>query len=236
MSTETTQEDATGSAAMQTPGKGETTSFQEERRRMIATAAYLRAEGRRFVGGDAEADWLAAEAEVEQRLAAHRQEKERELAAFQRMYKEARRALEDVREKVSAETIKEALDKASATLRQAGEYSGETVSKVAEAVKKDLASAAERLAPKWEALSEDAAGLFAVWQGRSRAFLGGAATATGDWLKELGSRLEHRSYRAGELTGGGTFECTQCGERQLLAQPNHLAECPKCQNNEFRRV
>jgi hypothetical protein len=146
------------------------------------------------------------------------------------------RVCSDVREKISAETIKDALDKASATLRQAGEYSGETVSKAAEAVKKDLASAAERLAPKWEALSEDAAGLFAVWQGRSRAFLGAAATASGDWLKELGSRLEHRSYRAGELAGGGTFECTRCGERQLLAQPNHLAECLKCQNNEFRRV
>lgn len=233
MSTQTTQADATGSA-LRTPG--EITPSQEERRRMISVAAYLRAERRGFIGGDAKADWLAAEAEVEQRLAAHRQEKERELAAFQRMYKEARRALEDVREKISAETIKDALDKASATLRQAGEYSGETVSKVTEAVKKDLANAAERLAPKWEALSEDAAGLFAVWQGRSRAFLGGAATATGDWLRGLGSRLEHRSYRAGELTGGGTFACTRCGERQLLTQPNHLAECPKCQNNEFRKV
>ena len=203
---------------------------------MIATAAYLRAERRGFVGGDAEADWLAAEAEVEQRLAAYREEKERELAAFQRMHREARRALEEVRDKISAETIKEALDKASAVLRQAGEYSGETVSKVAEAVKKDLAGAAERLAPKWEALSEDAAGLFAVWQGRSRAFLGSAATAAGDWLKDLGSRLEHRSYQTGELTGGGTFECTRCGERQVLTKPNHLAECPKCRSNEFRRV
>lgn len=230
MNTQTTR----GDSAIRTPG--ETTASPQERRRMIAVAAYLRAERRGFVGGDAEADWLAAEAEVERRLVAYREEKERELAAFQRMYKEARRALEDVREKISAETIRDALDKASAALRQAGEYSGETVSKVGEALKKDLAGAAERLAPKWEAVSEDAAGLFAVWQGRSRAFLGGAAAAGGDWLKELGSRLEHRSYRTGELTGGGTFECTRCGERQVLAQPNHLAECPKCQGNEFRRV
>ena len=233
MSSQSTQGD-TLESAIRTPG--ETTPSQEERRRMIEVSAYLRAERRGFVGGNPEADWLAAEAEVEQRLATYRAEKEQELAAFQKMYGEARQALEDVREKISAETIKDALDRASATLRQAGGYSGETVSKAAEALKKDLASAAERLAPKWEALSEDAAGLFAVWQGRSRAFLGGAATAAGDWLKELGGRLEHRSYRAGELSGGGTFECTRCGERQVLAQPDHLAECPKCQNNEFRRA
>jgi DNA repair exonuclease SbcCD ATPase subunit len=114
---------------------------------MIATAAYMRAEQRRFVGGDPMADWLAAEAEVNQSLAAQRQEKERERAAFERMYKEVRHALEEVRDKVSAQTIQDALEKASAVLREAGEYTGDTVSKVTEAVKKDLAITAVRLAP-----------------------------------------------------------------------------------------
>lgn len=39
-----------------------------ERRRMIADAAYYRAERRGFSGGDPVADWLEAEAEVEARL------------------------------------------------------------------------------------------------------------------------------------------------------------------------
>jgi len=201
---------------------------------MIATAAYMRAERRRFVGGDAVADWLAAEAEVNQSLAAQRQEKER--AAFERMYKEVRHALEEVREKVSAQTIQDALQKASAVVREAGEYTGETVSKVTEAVKKELAVTAMRLAPKWEALSGEAAGLFEVWQGRSKTFLGRAATATGEWLQQLGGRLESQTYRAGEISGPGTFECTQCAERQVLAEPGHLGQCPKCQGSEFRRV
>ena len=44
---------------------------QEQRRQMIAAAAYLRAERRGFREGDAVSDWLEAEAEVEAELAKH---------------------------------------------------------------------------------------------------------------------------------------------------------------------
>jgi len=40
----------------------------EERRRMIAEAAYLRAERRGFSGGDPTDDWLSAEAEIDRIL------------------------------------------------------------------------------------------------------------------------------------------------------------------------
>jgi hypothetical protein len=42
----------------------------QERYRMIAEAAYFRAESRGFSNGSAEQDWLEAEAEVDRRLAA----------------------------------------------------------------------------------------------------------------------------------------------------------------------
>jgi len=42
----------------------------EERQRMIAEAAYFRAERRGFVGGDPVQDWLEAEAEIDRMLAA----------------------------------------------------------------------------------------------------------------------------------------------------------------------
>jgi hypothetical protein len=41
---------------------------EEERRRMIASNAYLRAEKRRFEAGHEVADWLAAEAEVDREI------------------------------------------------------------------------------------------------------------------------------------------------------------------------
>jgi hypothetical protein len=40
----------------------------EERQKMIAEAAYLRAERRGFMGGDPTEDWLNAEAEIDQIL------------------------------------------------------------------------------------------------------------------------------------------------------------------------
>jgi Protein of unknown function (DUF2934) len=45
------------------------TVTQEERWRMVAEAAYLRAEKRGFSGGNPTDDWLAAEAEVDTMLA-----------------------------------------------------------------------------------------------------------------------------------------------------------------------
>lgn len=41
----------------------------EERRRLIEKAAYLKAEQRGFQGGNAEQDWLEAEAEIDADLA-----------------------------------------------------------------------------------------------------------------------------------------------------------------------
>lgn len=45
--------------------------YEEQRRQMIAFAAYLRAERRGFEGGDPVTDWLEAEVEVDAELAGH---------------------------------------------------------------------------------------------------------------------------------------------------------------------
>ena len=56
-------------AAQKTPPAGILLPVShEERWRMVAEAAYYIAQRRGFVGGDALADWVAAEAEVDTRL------------------------------------------------------------------------------------------------------------------------------------------------------------------------
>lgn len=59
----------TPAKAKQGPISSPTVS-SEERWRMVAEAAYLRAEKRGFTGGNPTDDWLAAEAEVDKLLAA----------------------------------------------------------------------------------------------------------------------------------------------------------------------
>lgn len=56
------------SIAMPQNNSDSTASSPEERQRMIAEAAYYRAERRGFDGGDQTQDWLEAEAEVDARL------------------------------------------------------------------------------------------------------------------------------------------------------------------------
>ena len=52
-------------------GRGRITS--EERRRLTAEAAYLRAQSRGFSGGTPEQDWYEAEAEIDSALLEHSQ-------------------------------------------------------------------------------------------------------------------------------------------------------------------
>jgi len=51
-----------------TEGKGSSVT-PEQRQRMIAEAAYYRAQQRGFQRGDPQQDWLAAEVEIDQMLA-----------------------------------------------------------------------------------------------------------------------------------------------------------------------
>lgn len=92
------------------------------------------------------------------------------------------------------------------------------------------------MGPEWQQFSARSADVFSVWRDRGRGFLASAATAVGEWLQEAGRKFEHQTYRAGEMTASGSFECRSCGEKLALPEPGHLPPCPRCANVEFRRV
>ena len=202
---------------------------------MIAEAAYFRAQQRGFSGGDPLDDWLAAERQINQALPSPREQKV-ELAAYERLRKAVGKILAESRDTVNAETLKQAFDKATAELRKTGEFTAETINKIAAALRRDMTSAAMKMGPKWGAFSEKTADLFEVWRDRGRVFLGRAADAVGEWLQQMGAKLEEQAYHAGDMVQAGTFECTNCGEPVLLRTPGHLPICTKCHKMEFRRV
>lgn len=207
----------------------------EDRRRMIAEAAYYRAAARGFQGGDPVADWLAAEAEIARVLPPPERQRE-ERAAYEKLREEIERRFADIRDAVHAETVRNAVERAIAQLREVGGYTADTINKVADTIKKDLASAAVKMGPEWKKFSTRSADAFAVWRDRGRAFLAGAATAVGQWLQDAGRRFEQQTYRAGEMTASGTFECVSCGNRLELERAGHLPPCPQCHSLEFRRL
>ena len=113
----------------------------EERRRMIAEAAYFRAEKRGFAGGDPFEDWIVAERQVDEALGIENPEQRQdETAAYNRMRREVMRMIGGVRGTVSAKTVRQALDKASKELKGLGEYTVDTVNKAAEAVRREITS------------------------------------------------------------------------------------------------
>jgi hypothetical protein len=139
----------------------------EERRRMIAQAAYFRAEKRSFKGGDPVEDWIAAEREIDELLGEETSDqKKKELAAYLRMRQEVMRILRSARAPVSANTIRQSVEKASKELKGLGEYSSDMVNKATEAVKREMASTVEKLGSKWETLTDRSADLFGVWRDR----------------------------------------------------------------------
>ena len=217
------------------PGNPAPTVAQEERRHMIEEAAYYRAQQRGFDGGDPVEDWLTAEREINRMLPSPQQQK-RELAAYQQLRQSVEKLLGETKETLNADTIRQTLDKAVAQLKQMGEYTADTVDKVASSVEKDMASAAQTIGRKIEAFSGKTADVFQVWRDRGNQFLTNASSALGDWLREASEPLKQRSYRSGEMAASGTLECTTCGERILLDTPAHVPPCPKCRKNEFRRV
>jgi len=208
---------------------------QDERRRLIAEAAYFRAAQRGFEGGDPVADWLAAEIEINRVLPSPKQQKE-ELATYEQLRREVQARLADVRETVNGATIRDVIERAVVRLKEAGGQTTETINKVAESVKKDMANAAERMGPRWESFSERSADVFDVWRDRGASFLARAASAAGEWLQQAGRRLERVTYNTGETAAPGNFECTTCGERVALETVGHLPRCLKCQHMEYRRV
>ena len=183
---------------------------------------------------------------------------EEELAAYEKLRQLVSKSFGELNEKLSKESIGQAMDKAIEDLKGMGEHSKESISKAAETLKKDIASTAESIKPKVDKVTSPAKEQFDHWfnkggalwgdivneagyikefsRDKSGAFLLNVTTALHEWslnLKEkLGTSLK---YKSGEMTHGGEFTCTSCEGKIHLKKPGRLPPCPKCSNSEYRR-
>ena len=162
----------------------------QEKHRMIAEAAYFRAEREGFRGNDPLQDWLSAEAEIENYLKLSRETEPRkhESAAYHRMRVEMKRVLAGTQDTVSADTIRHALEKVNRELKEMGEFVPETIDKASKRLKLEIAAAVESMGSGWEIFSEKSSELFAVWKDRSATFLNQASRALNDWVSRHRNR------------------------------------------------
>ncbi len=159
-----------------------------------------------------------------------------EVTAYRRFYESVKMKFSEVGDKINMQSVKQVIDKAGAELKEAGEHSAEAVKRAGQALRKDIASSAEKLGPDWHKLKGKTHNFFDIWQDRSTVFIGHAASAVGEWLHDKGDKMEHHVYHAGELTYGGAFECVSCSERIEISKANYIQPCPHCMKTEFRRI
>jgi hypothetical protein len=183
---------------------------------------------------------------------------EEELAAYEKLRQRVSKSFGELNEKISKESISQAMDKAMSDLKEMGEHSRETIARAGETLKKDIASTAEQVKPRVDKVTRPAMEQFdqwlnkggALWQDianesryikelsrdKSGAFLLNVTRALSDWstgvTEKLGTSLR---YKTGEITHGGEFVCTSCEGRIHLKKPGRIPPCPKCSKTEFRR-
>lgn len=182
-----------------------------------------------------------------------------ELAAYEKLRQYLGTALGEARETINGESLGIALEKASRQLKELGEHSMDTVSKVVGSLKKDLASSTETVKPKldqvagqadkiyqvgrekggklWQELSKEGGYIYELSRDIGGATLATVATALGEWSQKMGGKIDEMLvYHTGEVTRGGTFKCTECSSTIKLKKAGHLPPCPKCHKTLFRRA
>jgi hypothetical protein len=166
----------------------------EQKQRMIAEAAYFRAEKKGFADSDPVQDWLAAEAGIDKHLEELRNHEvqKQERAAYEKMRRELKKIFADTRDTINAETVKQALEKLNKEFKDMGEFIPETVNRASKNLKHEMAVAVEKLGSNWKDLSAKSSEIFDVWKERGAHFLNRASEALNDWLRSYRSKNEDR--------------------------------------------
>jgi hypothetical protein len=184
---------------------------------------------------------------------------EEELTAYEKLRQQVSKTFGELNEKINAESISHAMEKAMTDLKETGEHSKDVISKAGDALKKDIVSSISYIKPKvtadiketredfnkmhnkggalWREITTEAEHITEVSLDKGGAFLSNVTKGLGDWARSLSDKLDSSiSYKTGEVTHGGTFICKGCEAEIHLKKPGHLPPCPKCSKTEFRRA
>lgn len=186
------------------------------------------------------------------------QNTEEELATYEKLRQRLAKILGELNEKINAETIGQAMDKAMAELKEKGGHSKEAIAKAGESLKKDIASTTEHIRPKVDKVTAPVREQFDIWlnkggelwrdlaneagyfkefsRDKSAAFLFNITRGLSEWSQSISDKLDSTlHYKTGEITHGGEFVCTSCEGIIRMKKPGRIPPCPKCSKSEFRR-
>lgn len=163
--------------------------------------------------------------------------KQQELDAYEQLRQEVKKVLDQSIDAMSAEKISHAVAHGQSVLRQTGKHTQEQINLLGENLRRDLLSTFKAIEPPFQELGDTVGGLFDLWRDKSGVILTDLARAVGDWSHQFSDKLDDMlRYHSGDMTHGGVFVCTHCGQTMHVKKPIHLPPCPKCHKTEFRRA
>ena len=159
---------------------------------------------------------------------------ERHVPAYRRMLERVKHELADPQ----GRSLEQSVESAKQEAIRSGELDAGEAEAVAGYVSRDLREAGRHLATSEHELR--------TWLGIDvslvekwllDAFMQTADKTRLEWLQlEGGARKPPHRYHAGEVTGPGTLQCLNCGERQRFYQVAHIPACPNCGHRTFVRA
>ncbi len=134
-------------------------------------------------------------------------------------------------------TLARGLDAAREKVSELGGLTQEEVHKVSDSVQRDIEDAAH-------SLTDDSTDSLAAWlkfdiemieDFALDAFMS-VADKTRLQLAEIEQLARQtNTYKNGDITGPGTFNCTQCNKEISFKTTSEIPECPACGNKTFQR-
>ncbi len=133
--------------------------------------------------------------------------------------------------------LKERLEQAAEKLSTLGEFTREEADRVADYVRRDLQEAGEFLSASGKSLKDLISFDLEFVESKVAEMFAQMADTTRIELDKLAERARRvGEWHTGEITGIGTLECKQCGERLHFEKTGHIPPCPKCHSSVFKKV
>jgi len=161
------------------------------------------------------------------------------IQSYNRMMERVKTRLEELEaaEKDALPRLQHSIEHAVEKAVELGELSRKEAHEIGAYLKRDLQDAGHYLGTTGKEIGDWLRFDLDLVEDRLLELFSKAADQTSlDLLQIKETLAEESTYQTGEITGPGTLQCDDCGERLAFHSTSTIPACPRCNNTSFSRV
>jgi len=161
------------------------------------------------------------------------------IQSYNRMMERVKTRLEELEaaEKDALPRLQHSIEHAVEKAVELGELSRQEAQQIGAYLQRDLQDAGYYLATTGKEIGDWLRFDLDLVEDRLLDLFSKAADKTSlDMLQFKETLAEESTYQSGEITGPGTLQCDNCGERLAFHATSLIPTCPKCANTSFSRL